>query len=137
MDIGQAIFWKLTADPEIDPALAALLGKRVYPDTSPDNIYPFVAHTVSNETPQPLNGTPILQKLVATLTIAAATRTQAILLGGLVADALDRQTGIWGGITVRGCTNNSDTQDSVSEVSNAERIFYLTEQTYKIHAFQR
>ena len=79
----------------------------------------------------------MLQKLEATLTIAGKTRSQAAQLARLVSAALSRQTGVWGGIVVRGCTNTSATQDAVSEASNAERTGDRGEQTDKSHAFQR
>jgi hypothetical protein len=134
--IGKAIFDRLSND----AAVKAIVGNRVYPMISPDNVYPLITYQVHREpedTIQPL----VMKEFTITITMvtlkniarpSAYSDLQA--LRAAVVAALDRQGGTWGGVYVKGFYLQDGEEDSYSDDANSEQTFYQAEDEYRVWA---
>jgi hypothetical protein len=128
--IGAAIFDKLSND----TGVTALVGDRIYPNVSPDNIYPLIVYTVEQEPEESIDAME-LKEFSVTLTIVARSYAALQLLAPATKTALDGQRGTWGGILVRSCNLQSPTsEDSYTDSGNSEITYHTGDQMYRVWA---
>jgi hypothetical protein len=134
--IGKAIYSRLTDDSSV---YAAVQG-RIYPITSPEDVYPLITYQVHREpedTIQPL----AMKEFTVTLTMVAK-KTQAVPgaysalqdLRAAVVAALDRRGGVWGGVNVKGFYLQDSEEDAYSDDANSEEMFFEATDEYRVWA---
>lgn len=148
--IGKAIYARLTAAQQGDlgtqtaalAALASLIGKRVYPEISDQNLYPLVIYQVKQEEEDSI--TPMVAKEF-TVTITMVARGQAAYgtaqtIKTNVRLLLDRQGSLaggtdgWGGIQVRGFYLQPDDEAVEPDSGNPDDLFYEISDAYRVWA---
>ena len=130
MNLGKAIFEKLSNDDRVQP----IVGHRVYPIKSPDEEYPLIVYTYSRLPDNSIDA-PEFAEYTVKVSMVSRSYGDTCELGNAVIEALDRQSGIWGGVAIRSCNlSEPTTEDAESEDGDAGNMFYSQEQTYKVFA---
>lgn len=122
--INRAVFWKLSND----PAITAIVGKRVYPHTHPPTTqptYPLIVFSPAEAEPM---GTTMTRHDVDIACIASSLAA-ARSLADAVRVALDDQRGTWGGVIVDRATFVSSNEQT-ERVANG--IFWVVELTFSM-----
>ncbi len=133
--LGKAIYSQLTGD----AAVLAIVGTRVYPQASTQNVYPLIAYEIEQENEDAIS-TMRGKEFFVTLTMVCGgpdvtdAYSQARTLSAAVKTALDRQSGTWGGINVGGCFFNGATEQEFTEGANSEALYVEVEHTYHVWA---
>jgi hypothetical protein len=130
--LSVAIFSRLSTDPGVTALIGAGNACRAYPHRSPPHVrtYPMVVFRCPDESDLLTQGGgegPIEQQLE--IACIANTYEQATNLHKAVKDALDAQSGIWGGIDVRGCFLHSDSEE-LATPPGSDPQQYIVESTY-------
>lgn len=124
-DTGKAIYSRLTGT----PAVAALIGTRVYPEDSPpyQKVYPLTVYECDEETHVVGDdGTYREQVNIATL---ANTKAAADAVASAIRTALHGQQGTWGGVNVHRALHNRSGDNA--KRTQDEQI-WIVEQAYTV-----
>jgi hypothetical protein len=127
--IGKAVYGRLSSD----AGVSALVGNRIYPNTSPENVYPMIVYDCQQE-PEDSLEPMVLKEHTVTLTIVTTSYDQAQAIAAATLISLDRQGGTWGGIFVKGFFVQQTSEDSFSDGSNPNQIYYTIDQPYRVWA---
>jgi hypothetical protein len=130
---GKAIFSKLTGDSTV----AALVGTRVVPETGllGDANFPQVIYRATDDESLSESYGSAGSLVATTYEVASTARTHAgaVALSLAVRAALDRQTGVWGGITVLGCFEQDGGASDTENVSAGPGgLVYVVEHEYRL-----
>ncbi len=133
--LGKAIYSQLVGNGSV----LAIVSTRVYPQASTQNVYPMIAYEIEQETEDAIS---VMRgkEFFVTLTMICGgpgvtdSYSQAHTLADAVKNALDRQSGSWGGISVGGCFFEGATEDEFSEGANSEAMYVEVVHTYRVWA---
>jgi hypothetical protein len=126
--IGKAIFAMLSTNAEVE----SLVGDRIYPSVSPDNIYPLIVYDVAEEPSESID-VQELTEFTVTLTLVTRSYASAQELAKVVKCAMDRQKGMWGGLFIRSCNLIAPTSESsYTDSANVEITYHTQEQQYRV-----
>lgn len=137
MSAGKAIYAQLAGDAPV----AAIVGTRIYPELAPEQeTFPVIVyHLSAGDSGSSYAGN--VSPMKHTLTILAvvektpgAGSPYATLddLGVKIKAALDDQAGTWGGVVVQGAFFEDQSDDVITIGDEADRRFYIREQTYTV-----
>ena len=132
--IGDAIFARLSTNSPV----AAVVGTRIYPEVSTENVYPLIVYAAEPAGETCLGPPSRLRQYALAVTCEARTYQGAQDLAAIVKAALSKTDGVceyWGDtVTVQSCIYENATDGHDTDDANPERIFYFCEQTYSLWA---
>lgn len=144
--LGKAIFSRLTTAQTGDVSaqttalatVAATVADRIYPNESPDNLYPMIVYEIRQESEDSI--TPMTAKEFSVTLTMAATGSGAYstvqTLKAAVRTLLDRKTSPntgWGGVVARFFLDGSD-ESQENDGSNPDASYFEVVDEYRVWA---
>lgn len=132
MGIGNAISAKLFSD----SAVAAIIGDRIFPAIAPQDgrVYPQLVYAVENASGKDTYaGDDNLISRTVRVACLALTYDAADSLSEAVFNAIDDQSGTWGGTQVQGCFYEDQTEDTQADDDAGQgSVVFIIEHQYTV-----
>lgn len=105
-------------------AVTALVGNRIYPGESPEDVFPLVVFTVQDQTIGCLSGSFLSRDYMLTVTCEATSKSGVDTLAKAVREALTE--GDWPAVV--SCRFSDAAEDTLV----SDEVFYQVESTFKV-----
>ena len=129
--VERAIYGKLSGDTDI----TAYVANRIWPHTTSPNekvLYPCIIYKLDNRDPgRKYVGQCTLTNRTVDIAVMADTYSDVLAITEIVVDILDNQSGIWGGVTVKGCFHQ-DESEGIYDLSHRANKLWVSEMTFVI-----
>lgn len=129
--VGKAIYSRLTSD----APTAAIVGTRVFPDEAPqkNRTFPLIVYELTDQqNVRSYSGSSGLASRIVRIECAARTKEAAQALAEAVDDALDNQSGTWGGIVVQGVFQQSRDDAIYTTMQGEDFKIWVCESEYLV-----